>query len=71
MLSSNKREMLKTTLRLKYSDSRRAKWWLKDKSLIPLVKSVLSDIDKCYESASGHNVDVIKQERDIKYLQLF
>jgi len=62
MLSSNKREILKTALRLKYSDSRRAKWLLKDKSLIPLAKSVLSDIDKCYESASGHNVDVIKQE---------
>ncbi len=62
MLSTNKRGMLKTALRLKYSDSQRAKWWLKNESLIPVAKSILSDIDKCYESASGHNVDVIKKE---------
>ena len=64
MLSTKKRGMLKTALRLKYSDSRRAKWWLKNESLIPVAKSILSDIDKCYESASGHNVDVIKKENN-------
>ncbi len=51
-----------TALGFEYSDLQRAKWWLSDKSLIPLAQLAASAIDTCGESPSSHDVEILKRQ---------
>lgn len=62
MFSLIKRKILKTTLGFKYRNSRRSKWWLSDESLIPLVQSVASYIERYDGLATDNNIEIVKRE---------
>jgi len=58
----SKRRIIKNALKVKYGDSRRAKWWLKDESLISVVHSVQPYICRCSESTVQRSFEIIKEE---------
>ena len=62
MFVFNEQKIFKAALPLKYSDSRRAKWWLNNENLIAVAKSCESIIIKNAESDLQHNVELLKRE---------
>lgn len=62
MFSLSKRRILMTALGFEYSDLQRAKWWLRDKSLIPVAQLAASAIDTWGESPSSHDVEILKRD---------
>lgn len=62
MFSLRKRRILTTALALEYRDSQRARWWLVDRSLIPVAQLAPSAVDTCGESPSSHDLEILKSD---------
>ena len=51
-------------MRFRYDDTQKSTWWLKDESLVPVARSILAAVDKCPESSSPDNFQILKQTHD-------
>lgn len=60
MLSLSKRRIITSTLKFRYRDTRRVKWWLKDENLIPVAQSVVAAIKDITNQTGPSNVEIIK-----------
>lgn len=61
MSDMSKRRIIRSALEYTYASCPRAKWWLKDTSLIPLIESVQAAIHSFKESSSVRNFKILKQ----------
>ncbi|MGA2171714.1 MAG: lipopolysaccharide kinase InaA family protein [Sedimentisphaerales bacterium] len=52
------------TLGFRYDDSHNSRWWLKDKSVVPAVRSVLTAIDECDGPSTHPDCEILKQLPD-------
>ena len=60
MLSLSKRRIIKSVLKFRYEDSRKVKWWLRDKSLAPLAQSIAGTIRNITHHELQSSVEIFK-----------
>ena len=56
----NKRRFIKNVLNFEFRDSSKAKWWLKDESLVPAAQSITETIRNITNHSLRPNTEFIK-----------